>query len=78
LGTFDFEELSKETPIGGEGLGAETAAGEFAERADKKDMSKAVDKIARELIEKVVWEVVPELAEELIKQEIKRLKGEKS
>ena len=78
LGTFDFEELSKETPIEGEGLGGEPAAGGFGEPADKKDMSKAVDKIARELIEKVVWEVVPELAEELIKQEIKRLKGEKS
>jgi DNA-binding response OmpR family regulator len=78
LGTFDFEELSKETPLDGGGLGEEPAAGGFGEPADKKDMSKAVDKIAREVIEKVVWEVVPELAEELIKQEIKRLKGEKS
>jgi hypothetical protein len=45
---------------------------------NQKDLSSAVDKIAREVIEKVVWEVVPELAEELIKQEIKRLKGEKA
>ena len=51
--------------------------------AVRKDMSEgevttAVDKIAREIVQKVVWEVVPELAEELIKDEIRRLKGEKS
>ncbi|MBN1574644.1 MAG: response regulator [Deltaproteobacteria bacterium] len=51
--------------------------------AVRKDMSEgevatAVDKIAREIVQKVVWEVVPELAEELIKDEIRRLKGEKN
>jgi CheY-like chemotaxis protein len=76
--TFDFEELSEEAPSGGRPPRGVPASGGFPESGTPKDMSKAVDKIAREVIEKVVWEVVPELAEELIKQEIKRLKGEKS
>ena len=42
-----------------------------------EEYDQAVNKIAREVIEKVAWEVVPELAEVLIKEEIKRLKGEK-
>ncbi|MBN1881823.1 MAG: response regulator [Deltaproteobacteria bacterium] len=42
-----------------------------------EEYDQAVNKIAREIIEKVAWEVVPELAEVLIKEEIKRLKGEK-
>jgi len=42
-----------------------------------EEYDQAVNKIAREVIEKVAWEVVPELAEMLIKEEIKRLKGEK-
>jgi DNA-binding response OmpR family regulator len=77
-GTVDFEDLSGDSAFE-EGLPARApAAREVGEAGDRKDVSKAVDKIAREVIEKVVWEVVPELAEELIKQEIKRLKGEKS
>jgi len=43
-----------------------------------EEYDQAVNKIAREVIEKVAWEVVPELAEVLIKEEIKRLKGEKA
>jgi CheY-like chemotaxis protein len=42
-----------------------------------EEYDRAVNEIAREVIEKVAWEVVPELAEMLIKEEIKRLKGEK-
>jgi len=44
---------------------------------NEKDISKLVNSIARDVIERVAWEVVPELAEELIKEEIRRLKGEK-
>jgi len=77
-GTFDFEKLSEELPSKKEDSGEGPAAGGAPGSLDQMDVSKAVDKIAREVIEKVVWEVVPELAEELIKQEIKRLKGEKA
>jgi len=76
--TFDFEDLTEETPGALEDLGAMSAGDESAVSLKQKDVSHLVDKIAREVIEKVVWEVVPELAEELIKQEIKRLKGEKA
>ncbi len=76
--TIDFEELSEEIPSRGKDTRARPSTGGSAGSLNQKDVSSAVDKIAREVIEKVVWEVVPELAEELIKQEIKRLKGEKA
>jgi CheY-like chemotaxis protein len=76
--TFDFEDLSEETPPAKKPAGPMGAPDESSASLTQKDVSKAVDKIAREVIEKVVWEVVPELAEELIKQEIKRLKGDKA
>ncbi len=75
--TFDFEDLTEEAPAPRDS-GTVGGAGKSAASLDQKDVSHLVDKIAREVIEKVVWEVVPELAEELIKQEIKRLKGEKA
>lgn len=76
--TFDFEELTEEIISDRKAPAGAPAAGGIGRPVEQKDVSIAVDKIARELIEKVVWEVVPELAEELIKQEIKRLKGEKT
>jgi CheY-like chemotaxis protein len=76
--TIDFEKLTEEFPAEAEAPGGRPAAGAPAGSLNQKEVSSAVDKIAREVIEKVVWEVVPELAEELIKQEIKRLKGEKA
>jgi CheY-like chemotaxis protein len=75
---FIFEEVPEEK-VAAKPPALDTAAPEATGASlGRKDVSQAVDKIAREVIEKVVWEVVPELAEELIKQEIKRLKGEKA
>ena len=75
---FIFEEVSEEG-ADDRGPARDTATKEDAEGFPRKeDIPQAVSKIAREVIERVVWEVVPELAEELIKQEIKRLKGEKA
>jgi DNA-binding response OmpR family regulator len=41
-------------------------------------VQEAVSKIAKEIIEKVAWDVVPSLAEHLIKEELEKLKTEKS
>jgi CheY-like chemotaxis protein len=39
------------------------------------DLTAAISKISREVIERIVWEVVPDLAEVLIKEEIKKLRA---
>ncbi len=75
---FTFEEAQETGGGRAEAVFDSAPKEEGALSLNQKDLSSAVDKIAREVIEKVVWEVVPELAEELIKQEIKRLKGEKA
>jgi len=75
---FDFGDLTDEISSDRRKEDISSLSGGLAQPVDRKNVSQAVDKVVREVIEKVVWEVVPELAEELIKQEIKRLKGEKS
>jgi CheY-like chemotaxis protein len=39
------------------------------------DLTAAISRISREVIERIVWEVVPDLAEVLIKEEIKKLRA---
>ena len=68
----EISRIVKETIVDGGILSEESMVGK-----SEKEVGVAVDKIAREIVQKVVWEVVPELAEELIKDEIRRLKGEK-
>lgn len=45
---------------------------------DSAQVEALAGKLAREIIEKVAWEVVPALAETLIKEELEKLKTEKS
>lgn len=43
----------------------------------EEQLRSALSQVSKEVIERIVWEVVPDLAEMLIKQEIKRLQGNK-
>jgi len=54
---------------------AESAAkpGTFA--LSEAELTAALTRISREVIERIVWEVVPDLAEVLIKEEIRKLKA---
>ncbi|MRR06849.1 MAG: response regulator [Deltaproteobacteria bacterium] len=40
----------------------------------EEQLTAAISKISREIIEKIAWEVVPDLAETLIKEEIRKIK----
>jgi CheY-like chemotaxis protein len=40
----------------------------------EEQLTAAISKISREIIEKIAWEVVPDLAENLIKEEIRKIK----
>lgn len=43
----------------------------------EEQLAAAISRISREVIERIAWEVVPDLAETIIREEIRKIKGEK-